>query len=365
MTIGHNSPYFGMSNVNFRKIDIDALEEDAFSLEELEQQEIGELRPRHEVEALVQNRAQEVRSLLQRGNIGAALAKSLEDPPYGRDFEAAKERNTQTVMDVLNSTKLSDVPQLVKELVPADQDVLMKYLYKGMASPEQYNSGVLLAWFEKHQVPAGMQFTPEERTFTLHNGIIIAAKYWRNSANGQSGAQRRFLALHGFLDNAASFDLTASTKREAFFPSIEAAARARMERGENRIEQDAAVIIVKRSVKPVEKRSEETGEVIRGYTWRWDRMVKIFDILLDSETYSRAFMCRLRCPILALVSTNAYLPKYEELIETRKAQLDACPSVTVRAVVGNHHFHLEDAPMTAREVTEWICAQDGHDKARL
>ncbi|KAF9167488.1 hypothetical protein DFQ27_001014 [Actinomortierella ambigua] len=137
-----------MSKPNFRKIDIDALEEDAFSLEELEQ-EIGETRPRHEVEALVGSRAQEVRSLLQRGNIGAALAKSLEDPPYGRDFDAAKERNTQTVMDVLNSTKSSDVPQLVKELNPVDQDVLMKYLYKGMASPEQYNSGVLLAWYEK------------------------------------------------------------------------------------------------------------------------------------------------------------------------------------------------------------------------
>ncbi|KAF9972407.1 hypothetical protein BGZ73_004470 [Actinomortierella ambigua] len=134
-----------MSKTNFRKIDIDALEEDAFSLEELEQQEIGELRPRHEVEALVGSRAQEVRS----GNTSAALAKSLEDPPYGRDFDAAKERNTQTVMDVLNSTKLSDVPQLVKELTPVDQDVLMKYLYKGMASPEQYNSGVLLAWYEK------------------------------------------------------------------------------------------------------------------------------------------------------------------------------------------------------------------------
>jgi actin related protein 2/3 complex subunit 5 len=50
----------------FRKIDIDALEEDAFGQDELDFQEIGEVRPQQEVEAQVNSRAQEVRSLLQR-----------------------------------------------------------------------------------------------------------------------------------------------------------------------------------------------------------------------------------------------------------------------------------------------------------
>jgi hypothetical protein len=50
----------------FRKIDIDALEEDAFGEDEIEFQEIGELRPLSDVEAEVNSRAQEVRSLLQR-----------------------------------------------------------------------------------------------------------------------------------------------------------------------------------------------------------------------------------------------------------------------------------------------------------
>lgn len=52
-------------------------------------------------------------------------------------------------MDVLSSIKLVEVPQLVKALAPEEQDVLMKYLYAGMAAPEQNNSGVLLAWHEK------------------------------------------------------------------------------------------------------------------------------------------------------------------------------------------------------------------------
>lgn len=52
-------------------------------------------------------------------------------------------------MDVLSSIKLVEVPQLVKALAPEEQDVLMKYLYAGMAAPEHNNSGVLLAWHEK------------------------------------------------------------------------------------------------------------------------------------------------------------------------------------------------------------------------
>lgn len=52
--------------MSFRKIDIDALEEDAFNQDELDFQEIGEGLPHQEVEAQVNSRAQDVRSLLQR-----------------------------------------------------------------------------------------------------------------------------------------------------------------------------------------------------------------------------------------------------------------------------------------------------------
>ncbi|KAF9932642.1 hypothetical protein FBU30_007639 [Linnemannia zychae] len=139
----------------FRKIDIDALEEDAFGEDDIDFQEIGPLRSQAEVEAEVNSRAQDVRSLLQRGNTAGALTASLQNPPYGALFHTAKARNTQTVMDVLNSIKIVDVPQLVKNLLPEEQDVLMKYLYAGMAAPEQNNSGHLLAWHEKLTEVAG------------------------------------------------------------------------------------------------------------------------------------------------------------------------------------------------------------------
>ncbi|KAF9940080.1 hypothetical protein BGZ65_008379 [Modicella reniformis] len=138
----------------FRKIDIDAMEEDAFGQDEIDSQEIGDVHSQ-EVEAQVNSRAQEVRALLQRGDNNGALSRSLLNPPYGRGLEVVKLKSTQIVMEVLNSTKTADVAQLVKNLPSEEQDVLMKYLYAGMAAPEQNSSGVLLAWHEKLTEVAG------------------------------------------------------------------------------------------------------------------------------------------------------------------------------------------------------------------
>ncbi|KAG0284538.1 hypothetical protein BGZ96_011106 [Linnemannia gamsii] len=139
----------------FRKIDIDALEEDAFGEEEIDFQEIGELRPVSDVESEVNTRAQEVRSLLQRGNFSEALTAALQNPPYGAPYHAAKARNTQTVMDAAYQVKVTDMTQVAKSLSPEEQDVLMKYLYAGMAAPEHYSSGHLLYWHEKLTEVAG------------------------------------------------------------------------------------------------------------------------------------------------------------------------------------------------------------------
>ncbi|KAG0264819.1 hypothetical protein DFQ27_001017 [Actinomortierella ambigua] len=156
----------------------------------------------------------------------------------------------------------------------------------------------------------------------------------------------------------------APTKREAFFPSIEAAADARVKGKDFAISKEVAMVFIGRSLKPAE-RIDEHGSIHRGFTWRWDRMVRIFDILLDSDAYCQAFISRIACPWLALLSTNGFQSKLSAVTETRTTWLTACPSVTVRIVEGSHHFHLEDAPMAAREISEWICAQDKPDKARM
>jgi actin related protein 2/3 complex subunit 5 len=65
-------------------------------------------------------------------------------------------KNTTIVMEVLNSIKASDIPSLVESLDAEQQDVLMKYIYRGMSLPGSYNSGVLLNWHEKLTEVAGL-----------------------------------------------------------------------------------------------------------------------------------------------------------------------------------------------------------------
>ncbi|KAF9904696.1 hypothetical protein EC991_002395 [Linnemannia zychae] len=49
--------------------------------------------------------------------------------------------------------------------------------------------------------------TPEERSFQLRNGLVIRAKHWRSAGPEVIPRDcRRFIAFHGYLDNAGSFD---------------------------------------------------------------------------------------------------------------------------------------------------------------
>ncbi|GJJ74648.1 hypothetical protein EMPS_07006 [Entomortierella parvispora] len=57
--------------------------------------------------------------------------------------------------------------------------------------------------------PTAANYQPEERSFELRNGLVITARHWRSSPSGSARDCRRFLAVHGFLDNASSFDLLA------------------------------------------------------------------------------------------------------------------------------------------------------------
>jgi actin related protein 2/3 complex subunit 5 len=54
-----------------------------------------------------------------------------------------------SLLDIINTTKSSDIPSIVKALSLDEQDALMKYLYKGLASPELGACAVLLGWHEK------------------------------------------------------------------------------------------------------------------------------------------------------------------------------------------------------------------------
>ncbi len=87
---------------------------------------------------------------MTRGDAIKGLKRALEQPPYGpAEADGLKLVAMQTVFSCLLAIKTSDIPTALKELGPADIDILMKYLYKGMASPAQFNASVLLQWHEK------------------------------------------------------------------------------------------------------------------------------------------------------------------------------------------------------------------------
>jgi actin related protein 2/3 complex, subunit 5 len=60
-----------------------------------------------------------------------------------------QEKNLQIVMEALSAPKSSDIPAILRQLHPQQVDTLMKFIYRGMASPNLFNSALLLAWHEK------------------------------------------------------------------------------------------------------------------------------------------------------------------------------------------------------------------------
>ncbi|KAL0941201.1 arp2 3 complex subunit [Colletotrichum truncatum] len=118
----------------WRTINIDALQEDSavnFDTSTLHP-------PQPEIdESEVRNLATQVRQLLRGGDAEGALRGCLEFPVYN-GADAAKDAHLQTITEVLQSIKASEMTPLLKSIYgspggPELVDVLMKYIYKGMA----------------------------------------------------------------------------------------------------------------------------------------------------------------------------------------------------------------------------------------
>lgn len=81
--------------------------------------------------------------------MGEALGKALQTTPAGVAPQNAKDKHAQTIMDVLSAFKSADIQAAVKALKTDQVDVLMKYIYRGFASPDKFNPAMLLQWHEK------------------------------------------------------------------------------------------------------------------------------------------------------------------------------------------------------------------------
>ncbi|WVN88369.1 uncharacterized protein L203_103575 [Cryptococcus depauperatus CBS 7841] len=145
-----------MADFAFRGINIDALEEDVLLPSDLYDPD-----PRGPEGVLsdAQKRSGDVRGLVSRGDTAGALSTILTDPPYGEGVDEAKNLTTSALLLILNSTRSTDIPSLVRNLDQVQQDRLMAYLYKGMAALGQsgeISGSVLLTWHEKLTETAGV-----------------------------------------------------------------------------------------------------------------------------------------------------------------------------------------------------------------
>ncbi|KAF4123873.1 actin related protein 2/3 complex, subunit 5 [Geosmithia morbida] len=119
----------------WRTINIDALTEDSsvnFDTTTLQPAQPEVTEPE------VRQLSNQVRQLLRGGDAEGALRGALDMPVYN-GTEGAKDMYLQTIIEVLQSIKASEMTPLLKNIYASDGgsealDVLMKCIYKGMGS---------------------------------------------------------------------------------------------------------------------------------------------------------------------------------------------------------------------------------------
>lgn len=132
------------SNSKFRKVNVDAYDENSFREED--QTEVVAGGPDEG----------EVMGYLNQGKNGDALHAVLKCPPIGSKNKEAKERALMLVMRVLTAFKTSEIEKHVKALDRESVDILMKYIYKGFELSTDNNSAALLVWHEQAVSAGGL-----------------------------------------------------------------------------------------------------------------------------------------------------------------------------------------------------------------
>ncbi|AAS51859.1 ADL061Wp [Eremothecium gossypii ATCC 10895] len=150
---------------DWRRIDIDAFDPDSGRLtaQDLVPPAASQPSPQE-----LQARIAQLRSAGASGDFARGVQIAVSDPPYGAD-EQTKSQYLLAVLDLLTQVRQADIAGILQQLNRPQQDVLLKYLYRGMAVPEgQKQGGMLLAWFEKLTQQTGInpivRFLSDRRT---------------------------------------------------------------------------------------------------------------------------------------------------------------------------------------------------------
>jgi len=130
----------------FRTVDVDAYDEDQY--EDDAREDASGVQE-------VQDRAAQVKQLLNQTKCKDALKLALQNPPLGHKDTSVKQQNYETVISVLKAFRTPDIDPAVEDLSSTEVDVLMKYLYKGFTCNPDKSASFLL-WHEKAVKKGGM-----------------------------------------------------------------------------------------------------------------------------------------------------------------------------------------------------------------
>jgi len=90
-------------------------------------------------------RETKVRQLQGQGKLKEALVSSLENPPLGTKNDTLKDQSADLVSGVISAIKAADIKSHVEALNDDQLDLLLKYIYRAMATSDQ-KSDALLIW---------------------------------------------------------------------------------------------------------------------------------------------------------------------------------------------------------------------------
>ncbi|XP_020620032.1 actin-related protein 2/3 complex subunit 5-like [Orbicella faveolata] len=131
-------------STKFRGVDVDELDENKF--QDDGDEDSGQSGPDEA----------EVNNLLMQKKNAEALKAALTNAPILSKNQATKDKAFAVVLRVLTAVKSAEVEKAVKTLDKNEQDVLMKYIYRGFAEPTEGSSATLLTWHEKVLASAGL-----------------------------------------------------------------------------------------------------------------------------------------------------------------------------------------------------------------
>mmetsp|Transcript_17744 Transcript_17744/g.36106 ORF Transcript_17744/g.36106 Transcript_17744/m.36106 type:complete len:148 (+) Transcript_17744:66-509(+) len=109
------------------------------------------------LKAAIQAREAECNPKLLRENPVQALKIALQDPPYNTRTIAVKEQSAMVAVKALLAIKEADADKALGALSAEELDVLMKYVYRGLAMTkrDQDHYKGLLKWHPKVLATAG------------------------------------------------------------------------------------------------------------------------------------------------------------------------------------------------------------------